>query len=82
MPASRSRPARSARLLERHAVFADPLSGKPLARTPLMRRHRQALKAAGLDREFRFHDLRHTAATTMAPSGFPVTAIQALMGQQ
>ena len=45
-----------------------------------MRRYRVALKAAGLDPAFRFHDPRHTAATTMARSGFPVTTIQALMG--
>jgi integrase len=61
-------------------VFADPLTGQPLARTPLMRRYRVALAAAKLDLTFRFHDLRHTFGTTMARSGAPVTTIQAWMG--
>jgi len=61
-------------------VFADPITGEPLARTPLMKRYRVALIAAKLDPAFRFHDLRHTFGTTMARSGVPVTTIQAWMG--
>ncbi len=61
-------------------VFADPATGQPLARTPLMRRYRAALKRAKIDEAFRFHDLRHTFGTTMARSGVPVTTIQAWMG--
>lgn len=60
-------------------VFADPVTGKPLARTPMMERYRVALQAAGIG-AFRFHDLRHTFGTTAARHGFPVTTIQAWMG--
>jgi len=63
-------------------VFADPLTGAGLARTPLMRRYRHALDAAGLDVAFRFHDLRHTFGTTMASAGKPRRTIQEWMGHQ
>lgn len=59
------------------SVFADPVTGRPIARTPMMRRYREALTAAGLDPAFRFHDLRHTFGTSMARAGEPVTTIQA-----
>jgi len=62
------------------SVFADPLTGRPVARTPMMRRYRAALVAAELDRGFRFHDLRHTFGTSMARAGEPVTTIQAWLG--
>lgn len=62
------------------AVFADPLTGRPVARTPMMRRYRAALGASGLDVGFRFHDLRHTFGTSMARAGEPVTTIQAWLG--
>jgi integrase len=45
-----------------------------------MERYRVALKRAGLDEGFSFHDLRHTFGTTMARAGVPVTTIQAWMG--
>lgn len=62
------------------SVFADPLTGRPVALTPMMRRYRAALAAAGLDVGFRFHDLRHTFGTSMARAGEPVTTIQAWLG--
>jgi integrase len=61
-------------------VFACPSTGKPNARTRIMERYREALKRAGLDEGFSFHDLRHTFGTTMARAGVPVTTIQAWMG--
>jgi integrase len=61
-------------------VFADPVTGRPVARTPMMRRYPAALTAAGLDPAFRFHDLRHTFGTSMARAGEPVTTIQARLG--
>jgi len=61
-------------------VFADPATGRPLARTPLMARYRKALTAAGLDPAFRFHDLRHTFGTTLAAEGVPEVTIQEWMG--
>lgn len=63
-------------------VFADPQTGASLARTPLMRRYRRALRTAGLDETFRFHDLRHTFGTTMAAAGKPRRTIQEWMGHQ
>lgn len=62
------------------SVFADPVTGRPIARTPMMRRYRAALTAADLDPAFRFHDLRHTFGTSMARAGEPVTTIQAWLG--
>jgi integrase len=61
-------------------VFANPLTGGYLTRSPLMRRYRVALKATGLDVEFRFHDLRHTFGTRMAAAGVDVRKIQAWLG--
>lgn len=61
-------------------VFADPWTGAPLARTPLMERYRKALAAAGLDEAFRFHDLRHTMGTSLAMAGVDVVTIQAYLG--
>lgn len=63
-------------------VFADPQTRRSLARTPVMRRYRRALRAAGLDEGFRFHDLRHTFGTTMAAAGKPRRTIQEWMGHQ
>jgi integrase len=45
-------------------VFAHPDLGTPLDRTKLSKRWQAAVKRAGL-RPHRFHDLRHTFATTM-----------------
>jgi integrase len=42
-------------------VFADPVTGGPLAKAALLKRHRAALGAARLDESHRFHDLRHYA---------------------
>lgn len=61
-------------------VFAAPATGRPMALTPLMKRYRAALVAAGHPADFSFHDLRHTFGTTMARAGVPVTTIQAWMG--
>lgn len=62
-------------------VFANPLRpDKPLTRSPLLRRYRLALKASGLDVEFRWHDLRHSFGTRMAAAGCPVGEIQAWLG--
>ena len=63
-------------------VFGEPLSGEPLRRGALMRRYRRALKAAQLDREHRFHDLRHTFGTAMAAAGVPMRTLQEWMGHK
>jgi integrase len=61
-------------------VFAEPDTGEPLRRGALMRRYRRALKAAQLDPEHRFHDLRHTFGTIMAAAGVPMRTLQEWMG--
>jgi len=63
-------------------VFADPYTGEPLRRGALMRRYRRALKAAKLNVEHRFHDLRHTFGTAMAAAGVPLRTLQEWMGHR
>lgn len=41
-----------------------------------------ALKAAGIPREFRFHDLRHSCAGRMADAGADITDVQMQLGHQ
>ena len=60
-------------------VFAHPQSGRPLDRTKLSRRFKQACADAGV-RAVRFHDLRHTFATRLATSGQPMRTIQEFLG--
>jgi integrase len=60
-------------------VFAHPQSGRPLDRTKLSRRFKDACADAGV-RVIRFHDLRHTFATRLAASGQPLRAIQEFLG--
>jgi integrase len=60
-------------------VFAHPESGKPLDRSKLVRRFRQATERAEV-RQVTFHELRHTFGTRMAASGVPLRTIQHWMG--
>lgn len=55
-------------------VFAHPDLGTPLDRTTVTRRFKQACRDAGV-RVIRFHDLRHTFATTLAAAGVPLRTI-------
>jgi integrase len=64
-----------------HLVFANPDTGKPLGRTKLVKRYKDALTRAGV-REVRFHDLRHTFGTTMASHGVPMKALQEWLGHR
>jgi integrase len=63
-------------------VFADPVTGGPLSKAALLRRMRNALKAAGLDTSHRFHDLRHTFGTRMAAANVPMRTLQEWMGHR
>ncbi len=69
-------------------VFADPAPNErphgdaPLEKTAVLRRLRQALRAAGLDERHRFHDLRHTFGTAMAAAGVPMRTLQEWMGHR
>ena len=60
-------------------VFAHPQSGRPLDRTKLSRRFKEACADASV-RVVRFHDLRHTFATRLAASGQPMRTIQEFLG--
>ena len=60
-------------------VFAHPELGVPLDRTKVTRRFQAACEQAGV-RPIRFHDLRHTFATTLAAAGVPLRTIQEFLG--
>jgi integrase len=62
-------------------VFAHPHTGKPIDRSRLLKRYKQALKRAGV-RDVRFHDLRHTFGTHMAAHGVPMRTLQEWMGHR
>jgi integrase len=62
-------------------VFANPDTGRPMGRTKLTKRYKEALKRAGV-KEVRFHDLRHTFGTAMASSGLPTKALQDWLGHR
>jgi integrase len=64
---------------DRDLVFCHPETGKPLDRSKLVRRFKQALDRAGVHR-ITFHELRHTFGTRMAAAGTPMRTLQYWMG--
>ncbi len=64
---------------DRDLVFCHPETGKPLDRSKLVRRFRQALDRADVHR-ITFHELRHTFGTRMAAAGTPMRTLQHWMG--
>jgi integrase len=60
-------------------VFCHPETGRPLDRSKLIRRFKQALKRAGV-RDITFHELRHTFGTRMAAAGTPLRTLQHWLG--
>jgi integrase len=71
--------ARSAYAHDSELVFAHPESGRPLDRSKLVRRFKQATERAEV-RPITFHELRHTFGTRMAAAGVPLRTIQHWMG--
>ncbi len=63
---------------ETDLVFAQPIEAKPVA---IDHWFRLALKEARID-DFRFHDLRHTAASYLAMSGATTPEIAAVLGHR
>ncbi|MBV9818184.1 MAG: site-specific integrase [Solirubrobacterales bacterium] len=64
---------------DRDLVFCHPDTGKPLDRSKLVRRFKQAIDRAGVHR-ITFHELRHTFGTRMAAAGTPMRTLQHWMG--
>jgi integrase len=60
-------------------VFCHPETGRPLDRSKLIRRFKQATEQAEV-RQITFHELRHTFGTRMAANGVPLRTIQHWMG--
>jgi integrase len=60
-------------------VFAHPETGKPLDRSKLIRRFKQAIRAAEV-RQITFHELRHTFGKRIAASDVPLRRLQSWMG--
>ena len=59
-------------------VFTDAV-GRPLLPEYVSHRFARECKAAGIPR-IRFHDLRHTAATTLLAAGVPLAVISEWLG--
>jgi len=64
---------------ERDLVFAHPSKGSPLDRSKVSKRFKAACQVAGVH-EVKFHELRHTFATSMAAGGVPLRTIQEFVG--
>ncbi len=64
---------------DRDLVFCHPETGKPLDRSKLVRRFKDALRRADVH-QITFHELRHTFGTRMAASGTPMRTLQYWMG--
>ena len=55
------------------------MSGRPLDRSKVSKRFKEACRAAGV-RPVRFHDLRHTFGTRLAATGQLIRSIQEFLG--
>jgi len=57
-----------------------PQEGQPIG--DLKKSWKAALKAAGIDRPFRFHDLRHSCASRLVMSGASLMAVKEILGHE
>ena len=64
---------------ENDLVFAHPLTGRPLDRSKVTKRFKEACVTAGV-RPIRFHDLRHTFGTQLVASNAPLRSVQEWLG--
>ena len=64
---------------ESDLVFCHPETGRPLDRSKLIRRFKEALVRAEVH-AITFHELRHTFGTRMAAAGTPLRTLQHWMG--
>jgi integrase len=62
------------------AVFMNRRLRKPYA--DVRKPYKKALKAAGIDKGFRFHDLRHTAGSQMVMAGVDLRTVQKILGHR
>lgn len=69
---------RARRVMSRN-VFVNH-DGSRVADISLRRAFLRAKRIAGITRRFRFHDLRHTAACTLASAGVSLQVIQKILG--
>jgi len=58
-------------------VFPNSVTGKPY--NTIHKAFKAILNKAGISEEFRFHDLRHTAATRMVVSGIDLVVVQEIL---
>ncbi len=72
-----------ARVLLSHTdelVFPSPFGGRRSEDAKTSRDFKAALKAAGIAKTMRFHDLRHTAATLLLQAGAGLAIVQRVLG--
>ena len=69
---------------ERHPdsafMFPSPVTGNMYDPDAMGRIHKKLLRAAGLDKTIRFHDLRHTFSTVMIQNGVDAKTLSNMLG--
>ena len=60
-------------------LFPSPLTGEMYHPDSVVNLHKKILKDVGLE-HFRFHDLRHTFATTALQNGVDVKTVSSMLG--
>lgn len=63
-----------------HGLVFPSEAGQPIRPTNFRKHYKVMLRKAGIDETYRFHDLRHTAATMVADAGMEESVIAHLLG--